>query len=142
MSVITMLPLMQTDDSTASSLYVDGEFVCFTIEDGFRKEKIKHNTRIAGGYYDLKPYYHGKFATKYNYRYGHPHVWQIADVPKFTGILIHIGNYIEDTSGCILPNKAIGFKDGVLVGQGSGDAYLELCNKLEWAVEHTLIIHR
>jgi len=33
----------------------------------------------------------------------HPDTWVLTPVPGRTGILIHVGNKIEDTQGCILP---------------------------------------
>lgn len=32
----------------------------------------------------------------------HPHTWQLLNVPNRTEILIHNGNYLKDTEGCIL----------------------------------------
>ncbi len=37
----------------------------------------------------------------------HPHTWQLLNVPNRTEILIHNGNYLADTQGCILVGLTI-----------------------------------
>lgn len=40
-----------TQNSTGSHLLIDGRPFCFTVEDGYRDKKIKHETRIPAGKY-------------------------------------------------------------------------------------------
>src|SRR4051812_16047144 len=37
----------------------------------------------------------------------HPDTWELLNVPARTSILIHVGNYAQDTLGCILPGLTI-----------------------------------
>lgn len=82
---------------TIGKMFIDDKFACYTLEDTFRKEKIKHQTRIPSGVYKLALRYSPKFSPKYK----HDLIW-LKDVPNFEWILIHVGNTEKDTSGCIL----------------------------------------
>lgn len=42
----------------------------------------------------------------------HPRTWQLMDVPGRTGILIHNGNTVEDSLGCIIVGMTAGELDG------------------------------
>ena len=39
------------DDSTISRVMVDGNFICFGLEDEYREEKVSKQTRIPAGTY-------------------------------------------------------------------------------------------
>ncbi len=85
-------------------------FMCFTLEDEFRKEKIMHHTRIPEGIFKLQLRKHGGHHRSYMDKYGkewHKGMIQIMDVPGFTDILIHCGNGHEHTSGCILVGDSL-----------------------------------
>lgn len=47
------------DETTISLVTVDGEFVCFGLEDEYREIKIPGETRIPAGLYQLKLRKHG-----------------------------------------------------------------------------------
>ncbi len=91
-------------NSTLGLLFIDGIFRCYTLEDEYRKDKVKGETRIPAGNYeliinpDLTP-----LTQKYRDKYGwfENHI-QIKDVPGFNNVYIHIGNYDTHTDGCIL----------------------------------------
>lgn len=66
----------------------------------------------------------------------HPDTWELLNVPGRTSILIHVGNYAQDTLGCILPGLTIN-EDKLMVGR-SKDAmqYLhELIGKDNFSIE-------
>lgn len=94
--------------STLGRLSIDtGVFSCFTLEDEARAVKLMHETRIPKGTYRLrlKPLGSSRFDDGYLKRFGvgfHRGMIELMDVPGFTGVLIHIGNFESDTSGCIL----------------------------------------
>lgn len=79
-------------------------FECYVLEDEFRLEKLKGETRIPAGEYKLGIQNQLTDLTQ-KYRLKYPwfknHI-QIMDVPGFTGIYIHIGNTDKDTDGCLL----------------------------------------
>ena len=82
-----------TDKSTIGELAVEGEFECYTLEDVVREEKIKGETAIPAGTYEIAITFSNKF-KKY--------LPLLMNVPNFEGVRIHPGNRPEDTEGCIL----------------------------------------
>ncbi|MFN3834613.1 MAG: DUF5675 family protein [Glycocaulis sp.] len=83
----------------------DGNHLCWTLEnrppgpDG----KVWGQIRIKAGRYKLILRKHGGFYQRYTARYPwHKEMVELADVPEFSDILIHIGNTHKDTHGCIL----------------------------------------
>lgn len=91
-------------DSTNGILYIDDEFACYTLEDEQRKIKVKHETAIPLGIYEIKFRTVGGFHDRYSSRFKSIHhgMLELQDVPNFQYILIHCGNTDEHTSGCIL----------------------------------------
>lgn len=92
-------------DYTVGRLYVDGVFLCDTLEDRVRdlsrEKKVPGKTAIPAGKYEVIVNISPKFKRK---------LPRLLNVPGFEGILIHRGNTPEDTAGCILvgENKAKG----------------------------------
>lgn len=121
------------DDGTATigALFVNGEWVCDTLEDTFRPVKKKHETRIPAGRYklELKPVGASRFddSAKAMLGEGHKGMVRLVDVPGFSEVLIHWGNFHTDTSGCILVGLGDGFDDaGKHMVQRSRDAYRKI----------------
>lgn len=103
-------------EHTISELYKGSEFVCNILEDPVRvlvdkngdgdfddagEGKIKGRTAIPKGRYRIKMYMSPRFRRL---------LPMLMDVPGFKYILIHAGNTVEDTDGCLLPglNRAKG----------------------------------
>lgn len=100
-------------DYTIGKLYVNGQFLCNTLEDTDRhlyqgqplanlaSMKIAGKTAIPTGTYRLQVPESPKFGRE---------LIEIMDVPGYTGVRIHRGNTAEDSAGCILPgiNNAVG----------------------------------
>jgi hypothetical protein len=139
---IEVLKLAETSNSTLSKMLIDGMFYCFIIEDGYRKEKQPGETRIPDGTYTISKRTFGKFYNRY--KKISPFIPQISDVPNFSDILIHPGNTIKDTRGCLLPNVECGF-DGlnqVFWGNNSTKIFFALCANMEaaWKRGETITI--
>ena len=120
-------------DATIGAFYIDGIFKCFTIEDQEQKgKKVRGETRIPEGTYDVSLRKEGGYHAKYTKRYGSMHKgmlcihnspnWKIIkDGKEFQYILIHTGNTDEHTMGCLLLNFSV---DGnSYIGSNSGGAY-------------------
>lgn len=94
-------------DSTLGALFdvTNGrKFLCYTLEDEYREEKVMHETRIPAGTYEITLRTWGGFHERYSKRFPKIHqgmLW-IREVPNFEYILIHCGNDDDDTSGCLL----------------------------------------
>lgn len=82
-----------TDKSTIGELSVNGAFECFTLEDKVRPVKIKGETAIPAGKYEVAVTFSEKFKK---------FLPLLLAVPNFEGIRIHTGNTPKDTLGCIL----------------------------------------
>ena len=103
-------------DYTIGRLYVNGAYVCDTLEDCDRlyygKKKVKGKTAIPCGRYEvIMNNYSPRFGAKEPYRsVCGGCVPLIANVPDFSGVRIHIGNTAADTDGCPLvgKNKLVG----------------------------------
>lgn len=91
-------------ESTLGLLFIDGKFECYTLEDEYREVKVKHDTRVPEGTYNVEYRTEGGFHERYKSRYGASHygmLW-VKNVPNFEYILIHSGNNDDHTSGCLL----------------------------------------
>lgn len=99
------------DESTIGTLHkkVGGpiladEFRAFTLEDQPNTPKIKGETRIPAGRYQIKERevlspLTEKYRAKYSWFRWH---LQLQDVPDFEYVYIHVGNTDDHTDGCIL----------------------------------------
>jgi len=80
-------------------------FLAYTLEDAYQPEKIKHQTRIPQGSYEINLRTEGGFHNRYLKKFGpsfHKGMLWVQNVPNFEYILIHCGNDNDDTSGCLL----------------------------------------
>lgn len=100
-------------DYTIGRLFINGEYVCNTLEDTDRglyqgmsqadvlKVKVKGATAIPRGTYNVIYTYSPKYKRN---------MPLVENVTGFSGIRIHSGNTANDTEGCILcgENKQVG----------------------------------
>lgn len=83
---------------TIGKLYVNGGFYCHTLEPPVRdydhgEQKVYGNSAIPKGTYKINY----RQSTTYNRKMPY-----LCNVPYFTGVMIHTGNTVKDTKGCIL----------------------------------------
>tara|TARA_R100000654_G_scaffold74500_1_gene109029 strand:- start:4794 stop:5267 length:474 start_codon:yes stop_codon:yes gene_type:complete len=96
------------EDSTSGLLFLEKEnkldFLCYTLEDEYREDKVMGETRVPSGVYEIKLRTEGGFHERYKKKYGSMHkgMLHVTDVPNFKWILIHTGNTDEHTAGCLL----------------------------------------
>ena len=131
-------------DTTLGILYINGIFECFTVEDEERESKVRGETRVPEGLYDISLRTEGGYHGKYTSKYGSMHHgmlcihnapdWKIVNAGmEFQYILIHTGNTDEHTMGCLLVNDAVSGK--TFTGSSSVDAYKELYPLVATALE-------
>lgn len=103
-----------TDDTTLGRLWIDGQSTCFTLEDEFRVRKVRGETRIPAGTYEIKLRSEGGMIQKYRTRYGdwHTGMLHLQDVPGFEWIYIHTGNTDDHSEGCILVGQGCQVPNG------------------------------
>jgi len=119
-------------NTTLGSLYIDGEFQCFTLEDVVRevigepvsKWKVKGETAIPVGRYEVQ--------LTLSQRFGRI-LPILLNVPGFSGIRIHSGNTTADTEGCILVGENLQGGNTILQSRA---AMSGLMAKLQDAVNH------
>ena len=105
---LIVLRISSQADSTSGLLFEKTDlglnFLCYTLEDERRALKIKGETRIPAGIYDIQFRKEGGFHNKYSKRFAdiHKGMLQVMDVPNFDYILLHCGNTDEHTAGCLL----------------------------------------
>ena len=105
---LKVLRFSSQEDSTSGLLFLEGdlglEFLCYTLEDEHREDKIMGETRVPAGTYQIKLRTEGGFHERYKKKYGSMHkgMLHVTNVPNFKWILIHTGNTDEHTAGCLL----------------------------------------
>jgi hypothetical protein len=117
----------KTDISTIGELYVDGIFECYTLEDIERDVKIKSETAISKGKYNVMITMSNRFKR---------YMPLLLNVPNFQGVRIHAGNTNHDTEGCILVGQT---RSKDFIGQ-SRKAYEKLFKKLQAAKDISIEI--
>ncbi len=79
---------------TIGTMFVDGVFECYTLEDIVRDgPKVFGETAIPAGTYRVVVTHSNHFNRD---------LPLLVDVPNFEGVRIHPGNTAKDTEGCIL----------------------------------------
>ena len=107
MSLVKVERFIHHPDCEISRVYVRDKFFCFSIEDAARTTKIKGETCIPLGTYSLALRHSPRFSPKFN----HEMIW-VQNVPGYEYILIHTGNTVSDTEGCLILGKSIGTLKG------------------------------
>lgn len=105
---ITIERKYKKEDYTIGSLFINGQWICNTLEPrdrGLKQSmtrleitiaKVFRETAIPCGSYRVVAGLSTKFRARRPY---------VMDVPGFSGIMIHEGNTVRDTTGCILVGK-------------------------------------
>lgn len=116
MAVLKLTRNYKKDTYTIGNLYLDGTWVCNTLEDKDRglqqtmplkkiqELKVYSKTAIPTGTYKVtldvvSPGFSSKEFYKTTCKGKLP---RLLNVPGFSGILIHVGNTAVDSAGCIL----------------------------------------
>lgn len=125
-STLTLRLIDANAQSTISSLRYGSEHLCFILEDESRDVKVRGETRIPAGKYEIVRRYAGRHFDQYTKRYRHVHTFHIINVPGFEWIMIHIGNTTADTLGCLLTGTGVLFVKDRYETRGSATAYVAL----------------
>lgn len=139
---LTLHRKWKTPKYSIGNLYVDGEWICNTLEDTDRdlyqgmsksditKKKIYGETAIPFGRYKVTLNIQSpKYSKKKQYEKCNGYLPRLLNVPCWEGVLLHIGNYPADSLGCIL----VGYNEikGAVVN--STTAFWKLYNILKKA---------
>lgn len=112
---LTLKRVQKASNYTMGELYINNSFFCDTLEDTNRglsfeqslqeiqSRKVYGETAIPYGTYKFNiDVISPKFKDRTWAKFCQGKLPRLENVPGFEGILIHIGNVHEDTSGCIL----------------------------------------
>lgn len=142
--------------ATLGFLFLNGRYLCATVEDTYRPVKVKHETRIPAGRYKVELRRAGGFHNRYgdHSRIGKIHKGMLwlrmpcgpsgdgevsrvnADgvVERWTWIYFHCGRTAEHTSGCLLVGQPpLPFQTTTL--RDSLNTYMEIYPTLARRVE-------
>jgi hypothetical protein len=105
---LKVLRFSSQEDSTSGILMEETDlglrFLCYTLEDERRVLKVRGETRVPAGKFNITLRTVGGMTENYNKRFPDIHkgmLW-VRDVPNFEYILIHCGNTDEHSAGCLL----------------------------------------
>tara|TARA_Y100000114_G_C11656178_1_gene276712 strand:+ start:124 stop:708 length:585 start_codon:yes stop_codon:yes gene_type:complete len=137
--IIDLIRTQFGSDATNGMLFLDGVFECFSLEDEYREQKIRGETCIPEGSYEVVLRKEGGFHQRYSSRYSfHKGMLWVKSVPNFEWILFHLGNTDENTAGCILVGDTQQdldvSKDGFI--GSSGNAYKKFYPKVAEVLEN------
>ena len=85
--MLTLVRYTRTDEAILGSLYLNGAFVCYTLENAAKA--------IPCGMYTVQNSKSPKFKRELPLLHN-------AQVPAIRGIRIHVGNTANDSQGCVL----------------------------------------
>lgn len=130
MALILVKRFIHHPDSEIGRVFVNDEHFCYSIEDARRTTKIPGETCIPEGTYPLGTRWSPKFSPRYN----HEMIW-VQDVPDYKYILIHTGNTVDDTEGCLIIGDRIGVVSGKDAVLNSRATYLRFYNRVIGAIQ-------
>ena len=97
MKRLTLTRTSKQGECTTGILHEGEKVLCYTLEPMWRdlvhEKKVMGRTAIPEGKYRIRMSPSKKFHRMMPY---------LMEVPNFTGVMIHPGNRVEDTEGCIL----------------------------------------
>jgi hypothetical protein len=140
---LKVLRFSSQEDSTSGLLFEENDlglkFLCYTLEDERRALKVRGETRVPAGKFNITLRTVGGMTQKYAKRFPGIHkgmLW-VRDVPNFEYILIHCGNTDDQSAGCLLLGDSqennIIIKDG-FIGK-SRNAYKRVYSPIARAIE-------
>jgi len=124
------------DEFTLSRVFVDGKPFAgcpYILEDAVREIagqpveqwKVRCETAIPVGTYQVEKTWSGRWSKM---------MWEILDIPGFSGVRPHAGNTSHDTEGCPITGKERDEKNGEV--SGSRVARDALYERMDQALLH------
>jgi len=126
---IDLKRIEQGDDGTFGVLRINGKAWCVTLEPP-EKGNAENISCIPSGRYTCRQVISRRFGSTY----------EIMDVPGRTHILIHPGNVVADTQGCVLLGRYFGLLRGDRGVLGSGKTFHAFMEELGGVEEFVLLV--
>lgn len=125
-NIIDVVRCRASEYGTFGKMFVNDSFQCYTLEPAPSSVKIKPYPIPVGAYDLLLNVPSPKYRYRFPYSSHRGCVPRLVGVPGFDGILIHIGNFVKDTLGCIL----VGERANLYRLFNSTNAYTALYSKI------------
>jgi hypothetical protein len=130
MTEVLLRRITSDSDTTIGTLFIDGTFHSFVLEDEARLVKLAGETRIPAGRYEITRCFQSGILSRMQAGwYKGSWIPSIEDVPGFEYIRIHPGNNDDHTEGCLLPGFTADV-DNMTIGK-SRDAFISLVEVLD-----------
>lgn len=126
---ITIYRIEQGKSGTFGCMTLNGEAFSVTLERPW-KDNMPNISCIPEGRYRCEPYRSHKFGK----------CFIVLNVPFRTYILIHPGNFVSESQGCILPGRSFANIDGRRAVTASKAVFSELLKRLDGIDEFELKI--
>ncbi len=119
--IIRVQRILSNKEETLGVLSLNGVPFCWTLEDQKQLQKVKGETRIPEGQYEVKLRTEGGHHDEYGKKFpaSHKGMLELQNVPGFQFILLHIGNTDKDTDGCILVGDTPILGEKLTIGQST-----------------------
>ncbi|HYC86939.1 MAG TPA: DUF5675 family protein [Chryseosolibacter sp.] len=136
---VTLTLLRYSDDgqTTLGLLYIDNKYFCVTLEDTFRQAKVRKETRIPAGVYEIR-FRPEESQKTLEYRKRYPgwfkYHLELQNVPEFKYIYIHVGGNYMHTEGCILVSDSVSVSDPKTYLTNSARTFERLYNTVAGAL--------
>ena len=132
---LTLRRNVRTNEATIGSLTFPDGTTFYTLEDLPNTPKIPGKTRVPAGRHRIR---HRKVLSPKTKQYRNDFNWfkwhlELQDVPGFTFIYIHIGNWARNTDGCILVGMGADTEESMITNSGTAfrEVYTRISNHLD-----------
>lgn len=109
--MLTLIRYSRTKTAILGSLYLNGAFVCYTLENAAKA--------IPAGLYNVQNSISPKFKRELPLLYN-------SKVPKNRGVRIHVGNYYHQSSACVLVGMGRKMEDFSLTESKSAETMVTM----------------
>jgi hypothetical protein len=129
MNTVDLIRIEQSDDGTFGVLKIDGQAWCVTLEPP-RGGNAKNISCIPSGRYVCRRIRSPRFGLTF----------EVTNVPGRTHILLHPGNVVADTQGCVLLGRHFGLLRGDRGVLKSGRTFQAFMDELDGVDEFLFIV--
>lgn len=126
---VRIIRIEESDQGTFGVMTICGQAFCVTLERPDELNKVNISSIPAGQYLCKKTNSH---------RFGE--TFEITNVPDRTHVLLHAGNRIEDTQGCVVLAQHFGKLHGDRAVLNSGATFREFMEIMGGFVYFSLVI--
>ena len=126
---VDLMRIEQGADGTFGVLRINGRAWCVTLEPPDRNN-AQNVSCIPSGRYVCRRLVSRRFGTTY----------EVVDVPGREHILLHPGNVVDDTQGCVLLGRHFGLLRGARGILNSGQTFRAFLSELEGVEEFSFTV--